>query len=594
MTDRKVMDPDNSTSAILIQATTGRRKDSTPVEVLAGTLLSFVGEKEAKSKTDLVFDVLDAEKPIRVACKVSEFRSISPLIKDLLRPIPTCGERLEVYNDSEWLSDGSELRVGDTVFVKLKREHRELPGVLKFKGSEVPDSKGIIFGVELKVKKGTSDGSFRRMRIFTTEQDYAVFVSLNKIRKNRDGCHKTRSRVDENCTAQQTIVQCNLQLSERVVWMTDEGPEKATVQWIGRLPDEPGDNITVGVAFDNPVGTGTGKYKDKRLFYTKQGHASLIPLTNIMKEEDFEHPGSPDIIDEASQEVIRQQTIMLDQITLNRDQGTLQRSPGPNQMEAVVRCSLQLGERVVWMTDEGPEKATVQWIGRLPDEPGDNITVGVAFDNPVGTGTGKYKDKRLFYTKQGHASLIPLICLMKEEDFEHPDNQNCYEEGESATSGPKIGDLSQVAMETWTVDDVCTWLISLDLAEYTANFRAHAIDGKELLTLTDSDLMSALAVGPFGHRKKILRERTAVQQTVVSGKRTEQNSIPNEFLCPITLELMKDPVIASDGYTYDRQAIESWITKEHRSPMTNVLLTSTEVTPNRTLKMMMHNFLDSA
>ncbi|BFZ22696.1 hypothetical protein BsWGS_25735 [Bradybaena similaris] len=173
-------------------------------------------------------------------------------------------------------------------------------------------------------------------------------------------------------------------------------------------------------------------------------------------------------------------------------------------------------------------------------------------------------------------------------------NLNGYEEGESTTSAPKIGGLSQVAMETWSVDDVCTWLIALGLAEYTANFRAHAIDGKELLTLTDSDLMSVLAVGPLGHRNKILRERTAVRQTVISGKRTEQNSIPDEFLCPITHELMRDPVIASDGYTYDRQAIVSWITKEHRSPMTNVLLTSTEVTPNRTLKMMMQKFLNSA
>lgn len=42
-------------------------------------------------------------------------------------------------------------------------------------------------------------------------------------------------------------------------------------------------------------------------------------------------------------------------------------------------CNLRLGERVVWVSDEGPEKGTVQWIGHLPDEPGDNITVGVAF-----------------------------------------------------------------------------------------------------------------------------------------------------------------------------------------------------------------------
>ena len=31
---------------------------------------------------------------------------------------------------------------------------------------------------------------------------------------------------------------------------------------------------------------------------------------------------------------------------------------------------------------------------------------------------------------------------------------------------------------------------------------------------------------------------------------------PKEFLCPISKTLMKDPVIASDGVTYERKGIE--------------------------------------
>ena len=31
--------------------------------------------------------------------------------------------------------------------------------------------------------------------------------------------------------------------------------------------------------------------------------------------------------------------------------------------------------------------------------------------------------------------------------------------------------------------------------------------------------------------------------------------IPKEFICPISLEIMKDPVIMSDGQTYDRESI---------------------------------------
>lgn len=41
-------------------------------------------------------------------------------------------------------------------------------------------------------------------------------------------------------------------------------------------------------------------------------------------------------------------------------------------------------------------------------------------DEPVGSGTGKYKDRRLFYTRQNHASLIPLMGLMREYEYDAP------------------------------------------------------------------------------------------------------------------------------------------------------------------------------
>lgn len=42
----------------------------------------------------------------------------------------------------------------------------------------------------------------------------------------------------------------------------------------------------------------------------------------------------------------------------------------------------------------------------------------------------------------------------------------------------------------------------------------------------------------------------------------------------------------TDGYSYERQAIENWIhTKNRSSPMTNLPLLTTFLTPNHTLKM---------
>lgn len=51
------------------------------------------------------------------------------------------------------------------------------------------------------------------------------------------------------------------------------------------------------------------------------------------------------------------------------------------------------------------------------------------------------------------------------------------------------------------------------------------------------------------------------------------------FRCPITLQIMHDPVIASDGHTYQRQAITQWLKKKRTSPLTNKYI-STGITQN--------------
>ncbi|KAK1388981.1 U-box domain-containing protein [Heracleum sosnowskyi] len=40
-------------------------------------------------------------------------------------------------------------------------------------------------------------------------------------------------------------------------------------------------------------------------------------------------------------------------------------------------------------------------------------------------------------------------------------------------------------------------------------------------------------------------------------------SVPKDFSCPITLDLMTDPVIISTGQTYDRSSITRWMEEGH-------------------------------
>jgi hypothetical protein len=61
--------------------------------------------------------------------------------------------------------------------------------------------------------------------------------------------------------------------------------------------------------------------------------------------------------------------------------------------------------------------------------------------------------------------------------------------------------------------------------------------------------------------------------------------IPDEFFCPISFEVMTDPVVAADGHTYGRKTIEEWFGGgNHSSPLTNVPLRSIELVPNHALR----------
>ncbi|XP_052254310.1 WD repeat, SAM and U-box domain-containing protein 1-like isoform X8 [Dreissena polymorpha] len=145
-----------------------------------------------------------------------------------------------------------------------------------------------------------------------------------------------------------------------------------------------------------------------------------------------------------------------------------------------------------------------------------------------------------------------------------------------------------------SVEDVCQWLEEIGLEQYVASFRKHDIDGLELMALTQDSLATGLGIESMGHRSKLIRSRsTLLQHPIIQQKSILDSGVPDEYLCPITREIMKDPVICSDGYSYERAAIASWMNKgKNCSPMTNAVLTSKDLTPNRSLKMLIQRYLN--
>ena len=60
---------------------------------------------------------------------------------------------------------------------------------------------------------------------------------------------------------------------------------------------------------------------------------------------------------------------------------------------------------------------------------------------------------------------------------------------------------------------------------------------------------------------------------------------PASFLCPISKELVADPVMLCTGHTYDRVCIERWFSQgEDTCPVTGLTLENFHMTPNHALR----------
>ena len=54
--------------------------------------------------------------------------------------------------------------------------------------------------------------------------------------------------------------------------------------------------------------------------------------------------------------------------------------------------------------------------------------------------------------------------------------------------------------------------------------------------------------------------------------------------CPITCEIMREPVICADGHSYEKGAIEAWLQANDLSPLTGQKLAHKHLVPNHALK----------
>lgn len=73
-------------------------------------------------------------------------------------------------------------------------------------------------------------------------------------------------------------------------------------------------------------------------------------------------------------------------------------------------------------------------------------------------------------------------------------------------------------------------------------------------------------------------------------KRNESVEINKDFICPISLQLMSDPVVDMNGHTFERKSIDDWYQRSNISPITHLPVSSKHLTPNLLLKRQIMEF----
>ena len=82
-----------------------------------------------------------------------------------------------------------------------------------------------------------------------------------------------------------------------------------------------------------------------------------------------------------------------------------------------------------------------------------------------------------------------------------------------------------------------------------------------------------------------------LSQVGAAAEDRRRHGLKQDLRCPITLEVMADPVIASDGHSYEREAIQRWFQTHRTSPLTGRVMPNQDLIPNHRLRTLIQDML---
>ncbi|CAJ1948424.1 unnamed protein product [Sphenostylis stenocarpa] len=102
-----------------------------------------------------------------------------------------------------------------------------------------------------------------------------------------------------------------------------------------------------------------------------------------------------------------------------------------------------------------------------------------------------------------------------------------------------------------------------------------------------TDLVALIGLVRFAKCVLFGASTPSTRSVTLRRNQSSEFAVPSDYRCPISLELMRDPVVVATGQTYDRGSIKLWMDSGHNTcPKTGQTLSHTDLIPNRALRNM--------
>jgi hypothetical protein len=116
---------------------------------------------------------------------------------------------------------------------------------------------------------------------------------------------------------------------------------------------------------------------------------------------------------------------------------------------------------------------------------------------------------------------------------------------------------------------------------------------------TDASDLDDAAIASIDARITRVHDDLAAKRTVVTSELTRRRCAEEvakaqpDLLCPISHALMRDPVTAADGHSYERREITKWFAGSIKSPMTGADMANTTLYPSIALKKVIERAMEA-